>query len=387
MADAFLLPSGLFKGTEKRLIETGPNQRAWLTEQQILEKIQRRERFMDVTDYQEELDVDVYDASEPELKVPGAPAHQDFVKPLFANISEEGVNAFLRKFTAFHTRYYRSETGSESSRFLLAELQAIVDANQHPGREVSVTPFKHSWNQPSIILRIAAAAARQGQTVDGPQKPIVPAKTETVIVGSHQDSVNGWNPFFGRSPGADDNGSGTVTAREAARILLQSDFVPKYPVEFHFYAAEEGGLLGSQAVSAAYKQQGRKAVMMQMDMSGYIGATGGERREVIGVGTDFVNDELSMFLRKLIEEYNQVKWVETKCGYGCSDHGAFYLHSCFSGCPRGLIIWDCLEASWFKLGYRTAFPFEAPFEQHNPNIHTSDDTIQHLSMKVELGNM
>lgn len=40
-------------------------------------------------------------------------------------------------------------------------------------------------------------------------------------------------PFLG-APGADDDGSGTVTILEAYRALLASDFKPSRPLEFHW---------------------------------------------------------------------------------------------------------------------------------------------------------
>lgn len=74
------------------------------------------------------------------------------------------------------------------------------------------------------------------------------------IIGAHQDSMNYLFPLL-PAPGADDDGSGTVSILEAFRVLAESGFVPEYgPVEFHWYAAEEGGLLGSQAI-ARYKKE------------------------------------------------------------------------------------------------------------------------------------
>ena len=57
------------------------------------------------------------------------------------------------------------------------------------------------------------------------------------------------------APGADDDGSGTVAILEALRVLARSGYTPRGgAVEFHWYAAEEGGNLGSQAV-ARYKRE------------------------------------------------------------------------------------------------------------------------------------
>lgn len=48
-------------------------------------------------------------------------------------------------------------------------------------------------------------------------------------IGAHQDSVNLLLPMFLRSPGADDDGSGTVTILEAFRVLVASGIQLKNP--------------------------------------------------------------------------------------------------------------------------------------------------------------
>lgn len=59
------------------------------------------------------------------------------------------------------------------------------------------------------------------------------------------------------APGADDDGSGSTSILEAFRILALNGYVPlNGPVEFHWYAAEEGGLLGSQAIARYKKESG-----------------------------------------------------------------------------------------------------------------------------------
>lgn len=63
-----------------------------------------------------------------------------------------------------------------------------------------------------------------------------------------------WLPIL-RAPGADDDGSGTVTILEVFRALVGVGFRPPRPVEFHWYSAEEGGLLGSQAVAQTYEKR------------------------------------------------------------------------------------------------------------------------------------
>lgn len=83
------------------------------------------------------------------------------------------------------------------------------------------------------------------------------------------DSINLNSPASGRAPGSDDDGTGTVNLLEAFRVLLAGGFRPTDPVEFHWYAAEEVGLVGSQAVATNYKNAGVKVkAFMQLDMSG-----------------------------------------------------------------------------------------------------------------------
>lgn len=76
------------------------------------------------------------------------------------------------------------------------------------------------------------------------------------IVGAHQDSISMVSPLY-PAPGADDDGSGTVTTLEVFRVLAESGFVPANgPVEFHWYAAEECGGCGSLEVARYKKESG-----------------------------------------------------------------------------------------------------------------------------------
>jgi bacterial leucyl aminopeptidase len=79
--------------------------------------------------------------------------------------------------------------------------------------------------------------------------------------------------------------------------------------------------LGSQKVVAKYKSSGiQVAGVFHLDMTGY---TPRGEKEIIGISTDFVNSQLSDFLRLLTDSYIEIPWQNTKCGYGCSDHARF----------------------------------------------------------------
>jgi leucyl aminopeptidase len=164
----------------------------------------------------------------------------------------------LETFTSFHTRYYKSKYGAESSAWLLGQVdKTLADAG---AVNASVKAFPHPWGQSSIIATI-------------------PGKSDnTIVIGAHQDSINLFFPSLLAAPGADDDGSGTVTILEALRVLLKSEEILKgeadNTIEFHWYSAEEGGLLGSQAIFQSYEKEARKVkAMLQQDMTGYVQKT------------------------------------------------------------------------------------------------------------------
>jgi carboxypeptidase Q len=79
----------------------------------------------------------------------------------------------------------------------------------------------------------------------GTEKP-----DEYVIVGGHLDS---WNSPG--SEGACDNGTGTVVAMEAARILMATGARPKRTIRFILWTGEEQGLLGSRGYVEKHKDK------------------------------------------------------------------------------------------------------------------------------------
>lgn len=112
--------------------------------------------------------------------------------------------------------------------------------------------FKVLLSRPRLSLKYIARFEGTDDTLSN----------QPAIVGAHQDSINGWNPLWGRSPGADDDGSGTVTILEVFRSLVGTGFRPTRPVEFHWYSAEEAGLLGSQDVAESYEKKGVQVIAM-----------------------------------------------------------------------------------------------------------------------------
>lgn len=106
----------------------------------------------------------------------------------------------------------------------------------------------------------------------------------------------------------DDDGSGTVTILEAFRVLLSDSRVASgqapNTIEFHWYAGEEAGLLGSGAIFNQYKRDGRQVkAMLNQDMTGYVKPG---TQAVAGVFTDNVDAGLTAFLKKVIAAVSRV---------------------------------------------------------------------------------
>lgn len=119
---------------------------------------------------------------------------------------------------------------------------------------ISLNYHTHTFPQPSLVARF--------------EPPHLNATLPVTIIGAHQDSANYLFPLL-PAPGADDDGSGTVSILEAFRVLAKRGFVPRDgPVEFHWYAAEEAGLLGSLDVAGYKKDRGEKVGAMMEFVSG-----------------------------------------------------------------------------------------------------------------------
>ncbi|KAF1960531.1 leucine aminopeptidase 1 [Byssothecium circinans] len=329
---------------EEYLIELAPGETRWIIEDEKWVLRRKGINFFDITDTPDLGALNRKEFGAQSVKFPAKTAHNETVSPLLKELDKSNMRKHLEKFTSFYTRYYKSQYGAESSAWLLGQVNDTLAKAGALDHGSSVKAFSHPWGQASIVATI-------------------PGKSnKTVVIGAHQDSINLFLPSLLAAPGADDDGSGTVTILEALRVLLKSEDVVKgkapNTVEFHWYSAEEGGLLGSQAIFQSYEKEGRDIkAMLQQDMTGYVQKTidAGEP-ESVGVITDFVDPGLTEFIKTVITEYCTIPYILTKCGYACSDH-----------------------ASASKAGYPSAFVIESDFKYSDNKIHTTEDKIEYLS--------
>eukprot|EP00002_Diphylleia_rotans_P005621 TRINITY_DN147_c0_g1_i1.p1 TRINITY_DN147_c0_g1~~TRINITY_DN147_c0_g1_i1.p1 ORF type:complete len:384 (+),score=77.27 TRINITY_DN147_c0_g1_i1:67-1218(+) len=313
------------EGADERVWMDAESVAALIAEGKEKEKENERRGFMDITEHSA---LRPQDASPSAASIPTAPRFEAVVRPLLPLLSIQRFNSSLTHLSSYRTRYYRDQTGVDAALWLAAQYTAIADAN--PNARVSVRTVKHTFVQPSVVARIEG---------DG-------SSDELVILGGHLDSISSGST----APGADDDASGTSTVLEVFRVLVESGYKPKRPIEFHGYAGEEAGLLGSQDIAASYQKAGTKiASMMQLDMTCFPGTKG---TRVIGVINDFVDPALTRFTEAIIDTYTGAPRTPYTCGYGCSDHASFH-----------------------RAGFRASYPFEAPKGQMNPDIHTIRDTI------------
>ncbi|KAF1987515.1 leucine aminopeptidase 1 [Aulographum hederae CBS 113979] len=325
-----------------RLVETAPGETAWISEEQISQLRRSGKKFMDITDYQA-LGAVLKSTNRPSVSFPRTVLHKEKVNSLLPKLDEANVRKNLEGFIAFPNRYYNSDNGKRSSEWLQKLIKDTITASG--AKNATVEPFPHSWPQSSIVATIPGKSSK------------------TVVIGAHQDSINQFLPFLS-APGADDDGSGTMTILEALKVLLSDAEIAagnaENTIEFHWYAAEEGGLLGSQDIFTKYERDGRDiTAMLQQDMTGYVkGTLDAGKEESVGVITDFVDVGLSNFIMMVVDEYCSIPYVKTECGYACSDH-----------------------ASASKAGYPSSFVIEAAMELTSSVIHTGGDTIDTLSFK------
>ncbi|KAJ7468009.1 peptidase [Mycena latifolia] len=307
----------------------------WMTERQKLHAKAMGMKYMDITDAPSNFG-QLF--TKKHFSYP--PPNSTLVENILPLLSVSEMKTILEYFSSFPTRYYNSDTGKASSEWLVQKIRNYTAelATAEQKALISVEPFHHNWKQASVIIRMSPRNASAGSQ-------------EITVLGAHCDSINTENPYL-PAPGADDDGSGTVTLLEAYRALLRAEYIPKSPLEFHFYSAEEGGGLGSQDIVASYEAEGKEIKgMQQYDMTAWV-ASGSD--EVVNIITSGVDAELTEFLTLLVDRYLDIPWVKERQAKGVgSDH-----------------------LLWTVAGYQACHAFEGlNVNANNRNIHTHLDRV------------
>lgn len=142
---------------------------------------------------------------------------------------------------------------------------------------------------------------------------------DVIVIGSHLDSVSA-------GPGINDNGSGSATILEIARILFTfTNRTPRNTIRFIWFAGEEGGLLGStHYVDNLIEDELKRIVMMlNFDMlaspNGYRAIYDGKNAEDEKIRNG------SALIQEKFQEYFKMKGLKTQLTPfdGRSDYGRF----------------------------------------------------------------
>lgn len=328
-------------GENLRKLQLSDSEIIEASESQKLQLRRRGVNFMDISNFPTLFGSKQKEIQAPNYSYPISSSHQNTAKEIINAINKQSMYDNLAHLSSFYTRYYKSETGYESACWLLENLRNVTMPLKDKIDVIQID--HHDWKQFSLIVRI-----------NGTNTP-----ENIVVFGSHHDSMNLLLPSILAAPGADDNASGTSTNIEALRLyvnyLQNSGSWPTNTIEFHFYSAEEGGLLGSLDVFTRYSAEQRKVVaMLQQDMTGYVQDP---KNEHVGVITDYTSPGLAQFTRMIIENYLSIPYRNSTCGYACSDHG-----------------------SATKNGFPAIYVIESEYSQTNKYIHSTMDTLDRLSL-------
>lgn len=176
--------------------------------------------------------------------------------------------------------------------------------------------------------------------------PGVDLANEIVMVGAHLDSIAGTSTT--RSPGADDNASGSAAVLEIARIFATQRF--RRTIRFAWWNGEEQGLVGSTAYANAAAGRGDRIVAyVNTDMNAY--RASGDGYDVDYVLNDSTPSLVSVLAAATTTYVAGLGVNQASLSGGTSDHRAF-----------------------FRAGFPAAFPFE-DVPSYSPFIHTSNDTV------------
>ncbi|EJD44493.1 Zn-dependent exopeptidase [Auricularia subglabra TFB-10046 SS5] len=291
--------------------------------------------FIDITDNEPAPARSSFAAAAVTYPAPNATKYPELAG-MFAQVSADGLGWTIGNLSAFTTRYYRSTSARDPALWLQSQFSDVVGAE-------NVALVENSFNQPNVVAAIPRA---ENSTND-----------EIVIIGGHFDSINQRSSNVNaRAPGADDDASGVAVAFQALQILAASGFRGQRRIEIHAYAGEEGGLLGSTKTASQYKAAGKVVRgMVEFEMVAYQRGS----KPVIAM-TDDTAPALQTFIKALVLLYvPEATFRATHCGYGCSDHDA-----------------------WYDQGYNALTLAEAgPNDSGlNPYYHTANDTLDKLDM-------
>jgi hypothetical protein len=210
---------------------------------------------------------------------------------------------------------------------------------------LGLNPTYHQWTYGNYSGRNVVAEIR------GTLRP-----ERIWIVGGHSDTIS--ESPYNRSPGADDNGTGTAATMLIAKILRTYRFAET--VRFVHFSGEEQGQWGSKRYAAELAQNGAQIMgFLNLDMIGYDG--NGDRRLEIHTGLGTASNALGDAFIQNNTDYAQGLVIERKTSSASrfSDHSPFWDR----GYPAFLAIEDFFDNA------------VAGDRDRNPQYHRTGDRL------------
>jgi len=271
----------------------------------------------------------------PAVSLAGLDAPDPRIQALVNKVLQVNLVAHLTTLTTIYTRRAERPENAIAIKYVQEFFAKL------PNLTVKTEVFSSSYG-PNVIAELR-----------GYEKP-----DEIVMVGAHIDSTAGYSSR--RSPGADDNGSGSASVLELARVFASTPM--QRTMRFALWNAEERGLVGSNAYAKAAKNRGDKIIAyLNTDMNAY-------RDPNDTTDVDFIQNDSTPSLITQLTTISQtyVPTLGVKKGYfsrGTSDHRSFY-----------------------RQGYPAVFYFE-DIDKYSPYIHTSNDDMVRSTNDMNLATL
>jgi hypothetical protein len=256
----------------------------------------------------------------------------DIVISMIEQVDESIYLRYLENITDFGPR----RTGTASC---IAAAEYIYNQFENMGLAVRY----HPWTNGGYSSNNVEA------TINGTDE----SSDEIYIICAHYDTVTG-------SPGADDDGSGTVAVLLAAYVMSQYQF--NHTVKFVTFSGEEQGLLGSQIYAQQAKAQGWNIMgVLNCDMISYAITTADGNNLKVYVNS--ASTWLYTYTVNINSKYNShIKLTLHNAGSASnSDHYYFWVN-----------------------GYPAIFYFEY---QMTPYYHSPQDTIDNINATYAVKNV
>ncbi len=256
-------------------------------------------------------------------------SYSDVIIDIIQQLDEPLILDYLTDLVAFGPRVTQTTACDQAGDWIYNEFQSL-------GLDVRY----HSWSN----------GGYQDENIEATLSGVNQTSDEIYIICGHYDSVSG-------SPGADDDGSGTVATLAAAYILSQYSF--EHTIRFVTFSGEEQGLLGSEKyVQEAYANGDNIVATLNVDMIGF--ALTEYQGNNIKVYHNDESDWLVDFTDDIADQYSE------------------YIN--LNVIPSGFS-WGSDHYYFWEYGYDALFYHEYEFNNY---YHSPQDTIENMNLTYDV---